>query len=140
MNVEELREHCLSLPHTVEAMPFAQSPTRRTLIYDSLVTYSIGGKWYVIADIEKKFINIKCQPDLIPQLIERYNGAFPAWHMNKKYWISIRLDSDMPDTVISQLIDSSYDIVARSLKKSIRAELGLICADFLGKVSKNLVI
>ncbi len=126
MNVEELRDHCLSLPHTVEAMPFATSPRRRTLIYDSLVTYSIGGKWYMIADIEKKFFNIKCLPDLIPQLIERYSGANPAWHMNKKYWISICLDADIPEPVIKQLIDNSYNIVAKSLKKSVRTELGLI--------------
>lgn len=39
-------------------------------------------------------------------------SAFPAWHMNKEHWPSVRLESDVPDSVIRSLIRDGYDTVA----------------------------
>lgn len=39
-------------------------------------------------------------------------SAFPAWHMNKEHWLSVRLGSDVPDSVIRSLIRDGYDTVA----------------------------
>lgn len=39
-------------------------------------------------------------------------SAFPAWHMNKEHWLSVQLESDVPDSVIRSLIRDGYDTVA----------------------------
>lgn len=39
-------------------------------------------------------------------------SAFPAWHMNKEHWLDVKLESDVPDSVIRSLIRDGYDTVA----------------------------
>ena len=85
----------------------------------------INNKWYsIIMDINKskldnksnvevEIINIKLDPNKIENLLKE-NGYYKAYHMNKKYWISIVLDDSIPDNVIMNLISESYDL---SLKK-----------------------
>lgn len=81
MNVEELREYCLSLPKAKENTPFSK------LEYDELVTYTVGGKWFCLLDLESKRVNVKCDPDVCLDMRDKYRGAFPAWHLNKKHWL-----------------------------------------------------
>lgn len=69
------------------------------------------------------FCNIKCAPDRIVDLQERYEGVTPAYHMNKKHWISVHFDKDVPDRTIEDLVKQSYDLVAASLPKKERAAL-----------------
>lgn len=108
MNLEELREYCLSLPGAEERAPWKEPQ------YSMLITFTVGGKWFCLADLDKKFIDIKCDPAVIPEMIDRYQGASPAWHMNKKHWLSLKLQSDVHDDVIRQLILASYHLVAPS--------------------------
>ncbi len=50
-------------------------------------------------------------------------GIRPGWHMNKKYWISVYFEQDVPDSLIRELVKASYDLVAGSLTKKEREEL-----------------
>lgn len=43
--------------------------------------------------------------------------------MNKKYWISVYFEQDVPDSLIRELVKASYDLVAGSLTKKEREEL-----------------
>ena len=70
------------------------------------------------------FSNIKCDPDQIEELQDRYEGIRPGYHMNKKHWISVCFNQDVPDSKIRELVRQSYDIVAASLTKKQREELG----------------
>ena len=45
------------------------------------------------------------------------------WHMNKKYWISVYFNQDVPDIMIKELVGKSYEIVVRSLSKKEREKL-----------------
>lgn len=119
MNVEELREYCLSLPKVEENQPWTEPQ------YEMLVTYKVGGKWFVLANLDEKFIDVKCDPEVIADMQSRYKGAFPAWHMNKDHWLGIRLGSDLPDTTIKRLIKDGYELIVNKLPKSIRTSLGL---------------
>ena len=56
-------------------------------------------------------INLKADPDKIPG-ITGSDGVFPAWHMNKKHWISVILDDTLPDSEVMRLIGRSYDLAA----------------------------
>ena len=112
MNVEELRESCLSLPHVQENSPWTEPQ------YRNLITFTIGGKWFCLFDPDKKFIDVKSSPDKIQELLSQYKGAFPAWHMNKEHWIGISLESDVPDTLIKDLLSEGYDLVRSRLTKN----------------------
>lgn len=119
MNVEELRVYCLSLKAVKENMPWTEPQ------YSMLVTFSIGGKWFCLLDPDKKFIDVKSDPEKIQDLLAHYKGAFPAWHMNKEHWFGITLDSDVPDSLIKELLEDGYKAVASHLPKKTKAELNL---------------
>lgn len=57
-------------------------------------------------------LNLKCDPFLATVLAHNYAGILPAYHMNKKHWISVIMGSDADDEQIKQLITLSYDITA----------------------------
>ena len=119
MNIEDLRNYCLSLTAVTENMPWTQPQ------YSMLVTFSVGDKWFCLLDAEKKFIDVKSDPEKIQDILAHYKGAFPAWHMNKEHWIGITLDSDVPDSLIKELLEEGYKAVAHHLPKKIKEELKL---------------
>ncbi|AXU11096.1 hypothetical protein DYJ31_07410 [Parvimonas micra] len=57
-------------------------------------------------------LNVKLNPELIESLIDKKH-FFPAYHMNKKYWITILLDSDMDMDLVKSLIDESFKLVEK---------------------------
>lgn len=120
MNVEELREYCLSLPQTKENMPWTEPQ------YSMLVTFTIGDKWFCLVDLDKKFIDVKCSPDMIEDMQSKYEGAFPAWHMNKEHWLGVKLNSDIPDSIIKSLLKEGYELIVSKLPKKTREEIGLL--------------
>ena len=119
MKVEDLRNYCLSLKAVKDNMPWSAPQ------YSMLLTFSVGGKWFCLLDPDKKFIDVKNDPEKIQDILAHYKGAFPAWHMNKEHWIGITLDSDVPDLLIKNLLEEGYKIVASHLPKKTREELKL---------------
>ena len=119
MNVEDLRNYCLSLMAVKENMPWKEPR------YSMLITFSVGGKWFCLLDPDKKFIDVKSDPEKIQDILAHYNGAFPAWHMNKEHWIGINLDSDISDSLIKKLLEEGYMAVASHLPKKTKDELNL---------------
>ncbi|MCM1111166.1 MAG: MmcQ/YjbR family DNA-binding protein [Clostridium sp.] len=119
MNVEELREYALSLPKVEENQPWTEPR------YEMLITYKVGGKWFMLEDPDKKFIDVKCEPETIAGMQSRYEGAFPAWHMNKEHWFGIKLESDVPDSVIRQLVGDGYKLIVEKLPEKTRESIGL---------------
>lgn len=57
-------------------------------------------------------LNVKLNPEVIESLIDKKH-FFPAYHMNKKYWISIVLDSDTDLNLVKSLIDESFNLVEK---------------------------
>lgn len=117
MNIEDLRDYCLSLPGAQENMPWSERE------YDMLVTFTVGGKWFCLLDMEAKRMNVKCEPERVTEMQSRYEGAMPAWHMNKVHWLGVLLDSDVPDSVIKSLLSAGYKLIVRRLPKSVRQTL-----------------
>lgn len=101
---------------TKEEYPWEDSPDYYTL--------KVNGKWYLLymnikyelIDKEKKgmvdVINLKLDPNMIEQLIDN-KTYFPAYHMNKKYWITVLLDNNIDFEIVCSLIDQSFEIVAK---------------------------
>lgn len=111
MNKETFREYCLSLPGAVESSPWTEP------LYKMLRTYTVGDKRFVLEDTDRHFIDVKADPDSISEMQDKYQGAFPAWHMNKGHWLGVILDSDVPDEVIKNLVRKGYDLIIEHLSK-----------------------
>ena len=56
-------------------------------------------------------INLKCDTDLSSN-IKMSKGILPAYHMNKKHWISVVLDGAIADDTVKSLIDVSFELTA----------------------------
>ena len=114
MNIESFRSFCLAKKSVTEEFPFGEN----TLVF------KVMGKMFALTDLESfGSINLKCDPEISVQLRERYTSVLPGYHMNKKHWITILMDGSISDKLLKQCIDSSYELVAASLSKSLKVEL-----------------
>ncbi|MDX2359543.1 MAG: MmcQ/YjbR family DNA-binding protein [Crocinitomicaceae bacterium] len=114
MHIESYREYCLGKPGVTESFPF----DKETLVF------KVGGKMFALTGIELfASINLKCDPEKAIELRETYEGIIPGWHMNKKHWNTVSMESDVSDVLLRELIDHSYDLVFKSLPKRIKDEL-----------------
>lgn len=111
MNIEEIREYCLSLPCTTEDMAFGE---------DNLLL-RVGGKIFACIGLDgEDYTALKCDPDYATELREHYAEIAPAWHWNKKYWNQLRLRGGLSDSFITALIRHSYNEVVKKLPKSFK--------------------
>jgi predicted DNA-binding protein (MmcQ/YjbR family) len=108
MNIESLREYCLSKPGAEETLPFGP---------DTLV-YKVGGKAFLLTglDSEEFRFNVKCDPDKAIELREEFPCVLPGWHMNKKHWNTIVVDGSVSSKQLKEWIDHSYDLVVGKKK------------------------
>jgi predicted DNA-binding protein (MmcQ/YjbR family) len=115
MNIEELREYCLSKPNVTEDTPFDETT----------LAFKIGGKIFALTNIKSlpTRVNLKCEPQRAIELREKYPDVIiPGYHMNKKHWNTIYIE-EMTNESMSELIDHSYELVFNSLTKKIKNEL-----------------
>ena len=115
MNHDKFRKYCLGKKGASEDMPFD----------DETLCFRVGNKIFAITDIEKTpaSYNLKCNPERALELREEYEAISPGWHMNKKHWNTVTPDASIPDSLIYELIDHSYELVFKSLKKSERERI-----------------
>ena len=116
MNIEELRDYCLSKPHVTEGFPFDES----TLVF------KVAGKMFALTGLDKvpPSVNLKCDPERSLDLQEEYVQIQPGYHMNKKHWITVEY-SELATAFFYELVDHSYELVVKSLTKKLRSELNL---------------
>ncbi|QIK59065.1 MmcQ/YjbR family DNA-binding protein [Dysgonomonas sp. HDW5A] len=116
MNIEELREFCLSVKGADESFPFLD---------DRILVFKVMGKMFAYVNIEPKDalfrVSIKCDPDKSVELREQYEGVMNGQHTKALEWNSICLESDVPDDLIKELILHSVDEVIRKLPKKLQA-------------------
>src|SRR5574338_256032 len=113
MNIEQVREYCLSKKGVTEELPFdEESPV-----------YKVMGKIFLIASLTPPFsINIKCDPEKAVDLRERYPAVTPGYHMDKRHWNTVEIEGTIRNSLIEEWIDHSYELVVKGLKKSLREE------------------
>ncbi|CEN33783.1 MmcQ/YjbR family DNA-binding protein [Capnocytophaga cynodegmi] len=114
MNIEELREFCLSLRASEESFPFD----------DKILVFSVKGKMFCLVNIVKyEFINLKCDPEEAIELREQYPEVTAGWHMNKKHWNSVYINGKISNNLLKKWIVNSYNLVVKGLPKKIQEEL-----------------
>ena len=115
MDVESFRSYCLDKKGVTEEFPFDE----HTLVF------KVMGKMFALVPLERvpSQCNLKCDPDRALELREEYDGLIiPGYHMSKKHWNTLVLDS-LPPKLIIGLIDHSYDLVVAKLPKAIREQM-----------------
>ncbi|MGB9695849.1 MAG: MmcQ/YjbR family DNA-binding protein [Ignavibacteria bacterium] len=102
MNLEFFRNIVLNLPEVEECQPFG----------DDVLVYKTRKKIFLMMNFNYPLeLTVKCQPEVSLKLRERYDSITPAYHMNKKHWITIASDGSVPLEQIIFLIKNSYKLV-----------------------------
>jgi predicted DNA-binding protein (MmcQ/YjbR family) len=68
-------------------------------------------------------VSLKCDPVVAEDLRRRYVGIIPGYHLNKRHWNTVALDGSVPDALIREMCEDSYDLVVGSLPKVVRLRL-----------------
>jgi predicted DNA-binding protein (MmcQ/YjbR family) len=114
MNIEDLREYCLSLKGVSEHFPFDET----TLVF------KVSGKMFCLTSLVNDFaIALKNDPEKNIELREENPAIKPGYHMNKEHWNTITIDGSISDNTIKNLIDESYDLVVMKLSQKQKQEL-----------------
>jgi predicted DNA-binding protein (MmcQ/YjbR family) len=69
-------------------------------------------------------VTVKALPENVPRLIRSVEGIDPGYHMNKKHWVTVRLDGTVPADHVCELLAESHALVVASLPKRLRLVLG----------------
>lgn len=108
MNIEAFREYCLSKKGVSEGFPF----DRQTLVF------KVMGKMFALTDVDSfSGISLKCDPGLAADLRERFQAVTPGYHMSKFHWNTVAIDGSIPDRLLYEWTDHSYNLVVSGLTK-----------------------
>lgn len=115
MNIEEVRTYALAMPGATE-----------DLFVENWLTFRVGGKWFLLIQLDapEPRVAVKLPPGEGLELREGHDGVRPAFHMNKRHWNDLYLNS-LDDALVRRLILRSYSLVAGSLPKAVRQRLQL---------------
>jgi predicted DNA-binding protein (MmcQ/YjbR family) len=110
MDLADFREYCLAKPDVAEGTPFGET----------VLVFKVGGKMFALAAVDEvpTTANLKCDPDLALDLRDQYEQVRPGYHMNKKHWNTVEIDSGIPLAEVRKMIDHSYDLVVQSFPKA----------------------
>ncbi|MGQ8337442.1 MmcQ/YjbR family DNA-binding protein [Sunxiuqinia sp. A32] len=114
MNVEEIREYCITKKGVTESFPFDET----TLVF------KVMNKMFALLSLDGELrINLKCDPEHAIDLRERFSCVLPGYHMSKQHWNTVMVDGSVASKMILGWIDDSYDLIVASLPKKLKEEL-----------------
>jgi predicted DNA-binding protein (MmcQ/YjbR family) len=110
-----LRRFCLGLAGAEETFPFNPATS----------VFKVAGKVFAIAPLraDPLAVSVKCEPELARGLRAAHAAITPGYHLNKRHWNTITIDGSLPDGMIRDMIEDSYDLVVDGLPRSERARL-----------------
>ncbi|WP_395802514.1 MmcQ/YjbR family DNA-binding protein [Daejeonella sp.] len=112
MNIESLRDYCISKAYVEETFPFG----------DDTLVFKVGGKIFLLCGLDKPDrFNVKCDPEKAILLREEFDEIQAGWHMNKKHWNTVFTNGRLSDKQIIEMIDHSYDLIVSKLPKNKRS-------------------
>jgi predicted DNA-binding protein (MmcQ/YjbR family) len=114
VDLDSYRSYCLSKKGVEETFPFGKE----------VLVFKVLGKMFALSGVEDfESVNLKVDPEKGEELRERYPAVRQAYHMNKLHWITVMMDGSIPDKLVKQWIDDSYDLVVAGLPKRTQAKL-----------------
>src|SRR5438105_11061775 len=128
MDAVEFREYCLTKHNAIEGTPFGET----------VLVFKVAGKMFALMSLDEvpATANLKCDPDLALELRDRYEQVRPGYHMNKKHWNTVEIESGIPEAELRKMIDHSYELVVNSLPRARRSTIPHATAPRRGVVVK----
>jgi predicted DNA-binding protein (MmcQ/YjbR family) len=116
MGWDELRGLCLGLAGSAETFPFGPETS----------VFKVEGKMFALSRRSEQplRISLKCEPQLAEELRAAHAAVTPGYHLNKRHWNTVLVDGSLPDQMIADLIEDSYDLVVSQLSRARRQNLG----------------
>ena len=113
MNLDWIRAHCVSLPHTTEEVQ-----------WEDHLLFKVGGKMYAIGSLNPAHdaLSLKADPDEFDALVE-LPGVIPAPYMARNKWVQIQEFDGVPRAEVKRLLTKSYEIIKAKLPKRLQADL-----------------
>jgi len=93
---------------------------------DEVAVYKVGGRMFALVSLDgdRGSVNLKCDPDLVLELRDRYPAVRPGYHQDKRHWNTVELDGSIPESELREMIEQSYELVVNRLPRADRARLG----------------
>ena len=114
MNIEELRDYCIQKKGVTESFPFD----------DKVLVFKVMNKMFALVNVEiYDSVNLKCDPERAIELREEFMGIIEGYHMSKKHWNTVLLESDVNRLLLQELIDDSYNLIVSKLTKKEKEAL-----------------
>lgn len=115
MQIEWVRRHCLSFPHSTEQVQWGND-----------LVFKIAGKMFAVTPLEAEaaFVSFKCAPEMFAELIER-PGIRPAPYLARNQWVLVEREDALAGAELKALLKQSYDLVLAKLPKKVRGELAV---------------
>ena len=115
MDIDWVREHCLSLAHTTEQIQWE----------DALV-FKVGGKMYAVVSLEPSdtWLSFKCSPENFATLTER-QGVIPAPYLARAQWVALERETALPRAELRSLLAEAYGLIFARLPKKIKSQLAV---------------
>ena len=114
-NLTNVKQILFSKKSAKESFPFGPEAA----------VFKVKGKVFAIVSQkdENVSVNLKCDPDEALALRDIFDAIKPGYHMNKKHWNTVILPGDVPQGELERMIDQSYALVVKGLKKTLREDL-----------------
>jgi predicted DNA-binding protein (MmcQ/YjbR family) len=114
MNIEEIREYCLSKKGVSECFPFD----------DTTLVFKVMGKMFCLLNLDgEPGLLLKNTPEKVQEMRDLYTCVQPGFHMNKSHWNLVKLECSVSDTLLTSWIDESYTAVVGGMPRKLRNEL-----------------
>lgn len=115
MDMDILAQYCLSKKGTRQEYPFGPEAA----------VMKVGSKMFALLSVRNQVqqISLKCDPHIAESLRQQYTSVQPGYHLNKTHWNTVILDGGVEPQEVCQMIDHSYDLVYKGLKKSEKEAL-----------------
>jgi predicted DNA-binding protein (MmcQ/YjbR family) len=113
---ERIKRICLEQPAAQETFPFSAE----------LSVFKVGGRMFALTALDARplTISLKCVPEVAVKLRLEHAAVTPGYHLNKQHWNTVLIDGSMPDRLVEELIEDSYDLVRAKLPRAVRLTLG----------------
>ncbi|WP_134686178.1 MmcQ/YjbR family DNA-binding protein [Brevibacillus migulae] len=115
MDFQGIRQTCLEKKGSREDFPFGAD----------IHVFKVGEKMFaLLAEREGSLqLSLKCEPELAELYRKQYPAVTPGYHLNKRHWNTVTLDGSVPDGEILGMIELSYRLVFKGLRKIEREQI-----------------
>lgn len=109
MTPDALKAACLALNGAEETFPFNAETS----------VFKVGGKIFALSalDAAPLKVSLKCDPELAVRLRAEHPAITGGWHLNKRHWNTVVIDGSVPDRLLREMIEDSYDLIVNQLPR-----------------------